>query len=183
MNKTKNSLPEKVRREVCQVLNQNLANVIDLEYQAKQAHWNVKGLQFRSLHKIFDNVSSAARKYVDEFAERSVQLGAVAEGTIRIAADKSILEEYPTNLISAEEHIDILSDRVAKVAGATRKAIDRNVDLGDQVTSDIFTDATKELDELTWMLESYLLDVSTEAREEVSKPKSRVHETSRHVSH
>ncbi len=183
MNKTKNSLSEKVRKDVCQVLNQNLVNVIDLEYQAKQAHWNIKGMQFRSLHKIFDDVSSIARKYVDEFAERSVQLGSVVKGTIRVAAEQSDLEEYPTDLISAEKHIETIGDRIATVARFTRQAIDKSEKLGDKVTSDIFVDATKDLDELTWMLESYLMDVTSDIRESVEKSRGRSQDISRHVSH
>ena len=51
---TQNDLREKTRRAMIELLNQQLADVLDLSFQAKQAHWNVKGphsrpwkLQFR----------------------------------------------------------------------------------------------------------------------------------------
>jgi starvation-inducible DNA-binding protein len=46
---TQNSLPEQTRREMVELLNQKLADAIDLGLQAKQAHWNVKGPHFVAL--------------------------------------------------------------------------------------------------------------------------------------
>jgi starvation-inducible DNA-binding protein len=43
MYKSKIDLPEKVRRNVILILNDRLADAIDLQSQVKQAHWNVKG--------------------------------------------------------------------------------------------------------------------------------------------
>lgn len=49
---------------------------MDLETQAKQAHWNVKGLNFVALHKLFAEINEDVEEYVDRTAERVVQLGA-----------------------------------------------------------------------------------------------------------
>src|SRR5436309_13903521 len=54
---TKNDLPEDKRVEVIGLLNQRLAEAIDLQTQCKQAHWNVKGPSFIGLHKLFDDVN------------------------------------------------------------------------------------------------------------------------------
>jgi starvation-inducible DNA-binding protein len=161
---TKNDLPESVRNGVCEVLNVQVATAVDLIYQAKQAHWNVKGMQFRSLHKIFDEVAETAGKYADEFAERVAQLGGIAMGTVRVAAKESSLPEYPLDLIPAAEHLDTLGDRVALFGKMVRAAIGQSEKLGDLVTSDIFTDAAKDLDKLTWMIDAYLVDFGKEGR-------------------
>src|SRR2546428_578763 len=79
---TKNDLPEDKRVEVIGLLNQRLAEAIDLQSQCKQAHWNVKGPSFIGLHKLFDDVNEDVETYVDLIAERVVQLGGIAEGTI-----------------------------------------------------------------------------------------------------
>lgn len=50
MYKTKIDLPEKTRRNVIAILNDRLADAIDLQSQVKQAHWNVKGPNFIALH-------------------------------------------------------------------------------------------------------------------------------------
>src|SRR5213593_4242175 len=78
-HETMNDLPENVRSQVSDLLNNRLAEAIDLQTQVKQAHWNVKGPQFIALHKLFDEINDAVVEYVDLLAERVVQLGGTAE--------------------------------------------------------------------------------------------------------
>src|SRR5207244_12448514 len=86
---TKNDLPEAARGEAVALLNQRLADCIDLQTQCKQAHWNVKGPTFIALHKLFDEINEDVEGYVDLIAERIVQLGGIAEGTVGVVADRS----------------------------------------------------------------------------------------------
>src|SRR5260370_16672557 len=92
---TSNDMPKGAREQVVVLLNQRLADAIDLETQTKQAHWNVKGAQFIALHKLFDEIYQAVEEYVDLLAERVVQLGGIAEGTVRVGAERSELTDYP----------------------------------------------------------------------------------------
>src|SRR5262245_44620603 len=73
----RNALPMASRTPVVELLNQRLADAIDLQGQCKQAHWNVKGPSFIALHKLFDDVYAEVSEYVDTIAERIVQLGGV----------------------------------------------------------------------------------------------------------
>ena len=84
--KTKNDIPEHPRLQLNELMNQRLASAIDLQMQMKQAHWNVKGPSFIGLHELFDKVDEAVEGYVDQIAERIVELGGIAEGTVRVAA-------------------------------------------------------------------------------------------------
>src|SRR2546425_6460404 len=68
-HETMNDLPENVRSQVSDLLNNRLAEAIDLQTQAKQAHWNVKGPQFIALHKLFDEINEAV---VERSEERRV---------------------------------------------------------------------------------------------------------------
>src|SRR5947199_9777153 len=88
---TKNDLPEASRAEAVALLNQRLADCIDLQAQCKQAHWNVKGPTFIALHKLFDEITEDVQEYADLLAERIVQLGGIAEGTVRAAAERPSL--------------------------------------------------------------------------------------------
>ena len=105
MHRTKNDLPEKVRTQVVGLLQERLADCIDLVMQAKQAHWNVKGPSFIALHELFDKVYEHTQDYADLIAERIVQLGGIAEGTVRAAAKRSKLQEYPPAIASGKEHV------------------------------------------------------------------------------
>ena len=57
-----------------ELLNQHLADGLDLGLQAKQAHWNVKGPHFIALHELFDKVAEALEEFADEIAARAVAL-------------------------------------------------------------------------------------------------------------
>ena len=80
---TKNTLPQSIRSQSVELLNRNLASAIDLERQAKQAHWNVKRPNFIALHELFDKVAEAAEEFSDLLAERVTALGGTAEVGLR----------------------------------------------------------------------------------------------------
>ena len=94
MFQTKIDISQDRRFQLNSLMNQRLADAVDLQMQMKQAHWNVKGPHFIGLHELFDQIDEAVESYVDLIAERIVQLGGIAEGTVRVAASRSRLEEY-----------------------------------------------------------------------------------------
>src|SRR5262245_61763233 len=117
---TKNDLSEETRRSMVALLNRQLADAIDLGLQAKQAHWNVKGPHFVGLHDLFDKVYEQAGDYADDVAERAVELGGVALGTIHAVGAASRIPTYPLDIASGREHVDALSSAVATLARSTR---------------------------------------------------------------
>jgi len=155
MLQTQNDLPERTRSKIIDLLNARLADALDLEYQAKQAHWNVKGKDFFQLHELFDKVAHEVGEHVDHIAERAVQLGGYVEGTVRSAAKLSALPEYPSGIVDGPDHVEALSTAIASVAASMRKAIADTEALGDLATSDLFIEVTRTLDELLWMVEAH----------------------------
>ena len=153
MFKTKNDLPEATRVKVVELLNARLADCIDLQTQTKQAHWNVKGPNFIALHELFDKINEDVEDYVDDIAERAVQLGGVAEGTARLAAQRSSLGEYPTNAVDGQAHVEALSSALAAFGKSVRKAIDDSNDLD---TADLFTEISRGIDKWLWFVEAHL---------------------------
>jgi starvation-inducible DNA-binding protein len=53
---TENDISRGKRLELNVLMNQSLADAIDLQMQMKQAHWNVKGPHFIGLHELFDKI-------------------------------------------------------------------------------------------------------------------------------
>ena len=49
------NLPREARVELVELLNTCLATSIDLHWQVKQAHWNIRGRDFISRHELFDD--------------------------------------------------------------------------------------------------------------------------------
>lgn len=156
MNPTKNDLSDDKRSAVVQLLNELLAQLIDLQLQTKQAHWNVKGPQFIALHELFDSVASEVVDFVDDVAERIVALGGTAEGTIDAIGQRSKLTPYPLNITSGRDHVDALSNALAAVGKSVRKAIDQSDHLGDKDTADLFTGISRAIDKKLWFVEAHL---------------------------
>ena len=156
MFKTKNDLPEATRVKAIELLNARLADCKDLQTQVKQAHWNVKGPNFISLHLLFDQINDAVEEYVDEIAERAVQLGGVAEGTARMVAKRSSLPEYPASATDGRSHVEALSSALAAFGTAVRKGIEQSNGLGDLDTADLFTEISRGIDKWLWFVEAHL---------------------------
>ena len=153
---TSNDLSAETREKAVQLLNQHLADTADLYSQTKQAHWNVKGMQFIQLHELFDSLAATLIGFVDEIAERATALGGIALGTTRLAAANSRLPEYPLDAVDGRQHLEALCQRYAALAKTTRAAIDEAEEYGDADTADLFTQISRELDKNLWFLESHI---------------------------
>jgi starvation-inducible DNA-binding protein len=152
---TKNDLPEEDRLQAVTLLNQRLADCIDLQTQCKQAHWNVKGPNFIALHKLFDEINEDVEEYIDLLAERVVQLGGIAEGTVGVVAERSTLAGYPLTLSKGEEHVAALSDALAGFGRTARVGIEEMNDLKDADSADILTEISRGVDKWLWFVEAH----------------------------
>ncbi len=154
--KTRIDLAEGPRREMIGILNAQLADGIHLALAAKQAHWNVKGPHFVPLHELFDKLYDQASGWTDDLAERAVQLGGTAEGTLEVVGKHTRLETYDVALHSGDGHLRALSDRIAAFGRSIRAAIDAASRAGDQGTADLFTEISREADKTLWFFEAHL---------------------------
>ena len=156
MHKTKIDLQEDTREKLVAILNQRLADATDLKSQAKQAHWNVKGMNFIALHELFDQVSTEVETHIDDIAERITTLGGTAMGTIRVAAQNSSLSEYPLEITDGTAHVDALSTALADFGKRVRADIDKTDELGDADTADLFTGISRAIDKRLWFVEAHI---------------------------
>jgi starvation-inducible DNA-binding protein len=155
MYPTKNNLPEKVRTQIITMLQERLVDSIDLSMQAKQAHWNVKGPSFIALHELFDKVSEEAEGFVDLLAERIVQLGGIALGTLESVAQKSSLPVYSVVISSGKEHVAALSHALAAYGESVRNAIETANEMKDAGTADLLTEISRGTDKYLWFVEAH----------------------------
>lgn len=155
MNKTKIDIPEDARAQIVTILNARLADAIDLKSQAKQAHWNVKGMNFIALHELFDQISAAVEVHIDDLAERVTTLGGIAMGTVRVASSNSTLEEYPHEITDGGAHVEALSNALAQFGKSVRADIDRTAALGDADAADLLTGISRSTDKFLWFVEAH----------------------------
>lgn len=156
MHNTKIDIAKGKREKLIATLNQRLADAADLKSQAKQAHWNVKGMNFIALHELFDKVAAELDPIVDDIAERVTTLGGTALGTVRVAAQTSTLAEYPLEITDGAAHVDALSNALADFGKKVRADIDTTDELGDADTADLFTGVSRTIDKLLWFVEAHL---------------------------
>ena len=155
MYETENDISVERRTQLNALLNQRLASAVDLQMQMKQAHWNVKGPNFIGLHELFDKVAEAVEGYVDQIAERVVQLGGVAEGTVRMASSRTRLTEYSPEISEGPAHIEGVARALSTFGQEIRNSINEADELDDADTADLFTEVSRGIDKWLWFVEAH----------------------------
>ena len=155
MYETENDISLQRRLELNALMNQRLASAVDLQMQMKQAHWNVKGPSFIGLHELFDKVDEDVESYVDMIAERIVQLGGIAEGTVRVSAARSRLAEYPLAIADGMAHVEAVARALSTFGQEARTTIDEANALDDADTADLFTEVSRGIDKWLWFVEAH----------------------------
>ena len=154
--KAQKDLRQNTKAASTTLLNERLADAIDLALSIKQAHWNLKGPQFIALHMMLDQLRGEVDGHVDMIAERVAQLGGTALGTTQSVAKATTLRGYPTDIYKARDHLAALIERYGATANAVRRAIDEADEAGDAGTTDIFTAFSRALDKSLWFLEAHV---------------------------
>jgi starvation-inducible DNA-binding protein len=153
---TRSSLHADIRASSVMLLQRALVHLLDLERQAKQAHWNVRGLNFSALHALFDTVAEEATQQADLCAERLVALGGFANGSLQAVSAQSTLAPYPSEIHDGTVHLSTIADAVAGCGTLMRELIDAAAQSGDADSADVFTGISCTLDQRLWMVEAHL---------------------------
>ena len=146
------NLSDNTRKEMIGLLNERLADAIDLTLAVKQAHWNIKGSSFIGIHELLDAVADRMRDNADLIAERCVILGGLAQGTIQTVASESSLEAYPRDAENQRHHVEALKTRFMAFGAKLRENIEAASEAGDADTEDLFTEVSRVIDKDAWFI-------------------------------
>lgn len=141
---------------VIEALQARLSDALDLSGKLRQAHWNVKGPQFKQLHELFEEINGAVSEHIDLLGERIVTLGGIADGRTQTTARCSSLPEYPLEARSGREHLEAISLSLTPFAESVRSDIDLTTEMGDAGTADLFTEISRETDKNLWFVNAHL---------------------------
>lgn len=133
----------------------HLANLLDVSFQARLAHWNVRGPNFSGLHELFGEAYNTLAKQSDDVAERIAQLGAIVDGTVNYVLKTTT---YPDSKKSADNNY-----LTTQVAGRLQALAKDGVNLfnaatkaGDHVTANLIIDQSQDLEKLSWLIRSHI---------------------------
>jgi starvation-inducible DNA-binding protein len=128
-----------------------LVVLIDLSLLGKQAHWNIVGPNFRSLHLQLDELIDAWRLAADAVAERAVALGYSPDGRAATVAERSELAPLPAGQLLDRDVVTAFTALLTDAIGAIRTRMDRLEDV-DTVTADLLHGVVAGLEENLWMI-------------------------------
>lgn len=136
-------------------LQATLVELLDLSLLGKQAHWNVVGPNFRSIHLQLDEIVDAARLGADRVAERVATIGAVPDGRAAAIAGTSGLPDFPGGHVPVNETVQRIGSTIDTMSQRLVERIGRMGE-GDPISQDILIGITDELEKQAWMLRAQL---------------------------
>ncbi|BBH53518.1 Dps family protein [Fluviispira sanaruensis] len=143
--------------KVVEILSHYLADSYYLYLKTHNFHWNVTGMHFQNLHKLFDEQYNALFASLDEIAERIRSLGEFVPGTYIQMKDLTCIKETK-EIQKDKEMIKILLDDHESVVRNLRNWIEEANGAGDVGTGDFLTARIEEHEKIAWMLRSHLED-------------------------
>ncbi|SDK30845.1 starvation-inducible DNA-binding protein [Actinopolyspora mzabensis] len=138
-------------------LQATLVDLVDLHLVAKQAHWNVVGSDFRSVHLQLDELVSNARDFADSVAERAATIGVPPDARAGTVAESSGVPEFDSGWRQDRDVIVATVEILGKLIRRLRARIDET-DKTDQVTQDLLISIAAKLEEAHWMWQAKLSD-------------------------
>jgi len=136
-------------------LQATLVELIDLSLLGKQAHWNVVGPNFRSIHLQLDEIVDTARLSSDRVAERIATIGDVPDGRASSVAASSELPQFPDGHVPVTETVQRVGTTIDTMSERLTERILRIGDT-DPVSQDILIGTADELEKQAWMLRAQL---------------------------
>lgn len=149
----KSPLDEAAKEVAGAALNAALVDLVDLSLVAKQAHWNLVGKSFRSVHLQLDEVVEEARTLADDIAERAVTIGVVADGRAATVAERSGLPKHDAGWVKDTDVIAYFVEALGKAIDRLREGVAATED-ADVVSQDMLIGATAALEKHYWMFQA-----------------------------
>ena len=144
-------------QSVATELSKLLADEFLLYTKTRNAHWNVEGTDFHSMHVFFEQQYEQLDEIMDSVAERIRQLGHYAPATLKSFLNLTHLTEqlgerndslgFIKELLMDHENIIIfLRENINRFAG----------EYGDAGTSDYITGLMEDHEKMAWFLRAHI---------------------------
>jgi starvation-inducible DNA-binding protein len=153
MTVVKSTIPDDARQVTGNALQSTLVDLLGLSLIGKQAHWNVVGPRFRSIHFQLDEVVTAAREFADTVAERASALGVPPDGRPETIASAFTLPSPKDGWVRDSDVVEVMVEALEAAIGRLRERIEAT-EKADPVTQDLLITITAELEKQRWMFDA-----------------------------
>lgn len=145
------------RAQVVQSLAKLLADEFILYTKTRNAHWNVEGPDFHSMHVFFEKQFEQLDEIIDQVAERIRTLGHFAPASLSSFLSLTHLTEKMENKNSAKAFIHALLTDHEQIIAFIRTQINPFVnEFGDAGSSDFITALLEQHETMAWMLRAHV---------------------------
>ncbi|MEE6272488.1 Dps family protein [Georgenia wangjunii] len=131
-------------------LQEALVDLIDLSLLGKQAHWNIHGPHFRSVHLQLDEVIDEVRLASDDVAERLATIGAAPDGRASTVASTSRVETLAAGRLAVDKVIREFDERLQGVSDRIKANLPA-VEKEDPLSHDLLVGIATGLEKQAWM--------------------------------
>lgn len=135
-----------------EILQLALSDLIYLSLVAKQAHWNIHGPQFRSVHLHLDEVVDETRLWSDDVAERMAAMGTSPDGRPAFVGKSTTLKEVETGALGADKVIVLFAELLQAAADEIKRHLGELED--DLLSQDLLIGIATGLEKQAWMFRS-----------------------------
>ncbi|MEV6805743.1 DNA starvation/stationary phase protection protein [Streptomyces sp. NPDC017248] len=153
MTVVKSTLPEEALGVTGTALQETLVDLLGLSLVGKQAHWNIVGPRFRSIHLQLDELVATARAHSDTVAERSAALGVSPDGRPETIAATYALSGTKDGWLRDTEVVELIVESLETAIARLRKRIEAT-EKADPVSQDLLIAITADLEKQRWMFEA-----------------------------
>ncbi len=140
-------------QKIADELSHFLADTYILYLKTQNFHWNVKGPNFYSLHKMFEEQYQELAAAIDEIAERIRALGCYTPASFAQYSQFTSLKEERGE-ITAEQMIQKLVKDHETLSQLAAQLIPKAQKVHDEGTADLLIQRLKSHDKTAWMLRS-----------------------------
>jgi starvation-inducible DNA-binding protein len=131
-------------------LQASLVELLDLALVGKQAHWNVVGPNFRSVHLQLDDIVDSAHEAADTVAERLAALREIPDGRAATVAKNTPFDAFPDGTVADSKAVALIGARIELMLARVKERIGRCE--SDPASQGILIDIVEDFEKHAWML-------------------------------
>ncbi|MEV4020773.1 DNA starvation/stationary phase protection protein [Nonomuraea angiospora] len=131
-------------------LQDGLIDVAELASQAKQAHWNVRGATFLSVHRWLDELAETLRSHTDTLAERITTLGGWPDAGSETLSERTTLESLPFGRLTTGQALAAMDAGLERITAAAVSWLENPAISRDPVTADLLTGVCRDMQNQQW---------------------------------